>query len=44
MTNAGKTRKYAAPRLVQFGDMVRLTASGTSSNNEAAPGNAGKKP
>ena len=33
-----KVRKYAAPKLTVYGDMLKLTASGTSGNPENNPG------
>ena len=32
--------KYSAPKLIQYGDMVKLTASGSAGNAETA-GNQG---
>ena len=28
------TRKYAAPKLIKYGDMVALTATGSAGNDE----------
>ena len=37
--------KYAAPKLVIYGDMAKLTASGAGSKTETNPtGQPGKKP
>jgi hypothetical protein len=36
--------KYSAPKLVIYGDMAKLTASGAGSMTENNPGQTGKKP
>ena len=33
-----KVRKYSAPKLTVYGDMLKLTAAGTSGNTENTPG------
>jgi hypothetical protein len=38
-----KARKYSAPKLTIYGDMVKLTASGTSGNPENNPGQTGRQ-
>ena len=32
----GRTTTYTAPKLVRYGDMVKLTAAGTAGQNEPA--------
>ena len=37
MTNAHKSeRKYSAPKLIRYGDMVKLTATGSGTQAENA--------
>lgn len=42
MTNVSKVKRpYSPPKLIRYGDMAKLTASGTASGNES--GGNGKK-
>jgi hypothetical protein len=38
-----KARKYSAPKLTVYGDMVKLTAAGTSGNPENTPGQTNRQ-
>ena len=33
-----RTKSYSAPKLIKYGDMVKLTAAGTGSQNEPTSG------
>jgi hypothetical protein len=45
MNSVGQSKSnYSAPRLVVYGDMAKLTASGTSSTGEGKGGGNVKKP
>jgi hypothetical protein len=43
-SNRKSDSKYSAPKLVVYGDMASLTASGVGSKTETPSGMTGKKP